>query len=70
MDLSEIYPYDPETLSELLAEAAAVETAVREAVRDALRMHKRLGNPVVTWEDGRVVWVSPEQIPVDDDPEL
>jgi hypothetical protein len=67
--MNKIYPYDPETLNEILAESAAVEAAVREAVREALLMHKRLGNPVVTWIDGRVVWVPPEQIPVDDDPE-
>lgn len=68
--MTEIYPYDPETLRELVAESDAVEAAVREAVRDALLMHKRLGNPVATWHDGRVVVIPPEQIPVDDAPRL
>ncbi|HWB12766.1 MAG TPA: hypothetical protein VG826_26305 [Pirellulales bacterium] len=66
--MTEIYPYDPQSLNELLAESAAVEAAVREAVRDALIMHKRLGNPVASWEDGRVVLIPPDQIPVDDAP--
>ena len=62
----QFHAYDPQTLAHLLAEADAVEAAVRESVRDALLMHKRLGNPVATWEDGRVVWVPAHEITVDD----
>jgi hypothetical protein len=40
--------------------------AMREAVREALLRHKKLGNPVAIWRDGHVVWLSPEEIPVDD----
>ncbi len=58
---------DPQTLAVIMAESAAVEAAVRESVREALRMHKRLGNSVVGWENGQVVWIPAEQIPVDDD---
>jgi hypothetical protein len=65
--MMDIYPYDAETLKQILAEADAVEAAVRESVRDALLMHKRLGNPVATWENGRVVWIPADQISVDDD---
>jgi len=57
---------DPQSLDQLLAESAAVETAVRESVREALLMHKRLGNPVAAWQDGRVVWIPADQIPVDE----
>ncbi|MBI4493233.1 MAG: hypothetical protein HY690_10630 [Chloroflexi bacterium] len=39
--------------------------AMREAVREALLRHKRLGNPVAVWQDGRVVWLSPEEIPTE-----
>ena len=56
---------DPETLRQNLAQADAVLIAVRESVREALIRHKRLGLQVVTWKDGRVVWVPAEQIPVD-----
>lgn len=65
----DIYPYDAEMLREILDESAAVEAAVREAIRDALLMHKRLGNPVVTWQDGRCVWIPADEIPVDDVPD-
>ena len=39
--------------------------AMTEAVREALRRHKRLGNPVAVWREGRVVWLRPEEIPGD-----
>jgi hypothetical protein len=38
--------------------------ALRQAVREALLDHKRAGNPVAIWKDGRVEWVQPEDIPV------
>jgi hypothetical protein len=42
--------------------------AMAEAVREASLRHKRLGNPVAVWQDGRVVWLAPEEIPVEDVP--
>lgn len=39
--------------------------AMREAVREALLRHKRLGNPVAVWKEGRVVWLRPEDIPAE-----
>jgi hypothetical protein len=32
------------------------------AVEEAIRDHKRAGNPIAEWRDGRVVLVPPEQI--------
>jgi hypothetical protein len=52
-----------------LAEAEAVEAAVQEAVLEALLEHKRAGNPVASWQDGKVIWVMPNDIPVEDTPE-
>jgi hypothetical protein len=46
-----------------------VEQVLRRAVRQALRMHKRAGNPVAGWRDGKVVVIPAEEIPVDDLPE-
>lgn len=42
-----------------------VDYLAKVAVRDALREHKRLGQSVVVWQNGKVVWVAPEDIPVD-----
>jgi hypothetical protein len=32
-------------------------------VGEALLDHKRAGNPVPEWRDGKVRWVAPEDIP-------
>ena len=42
-----------------------VNQALGTAVRKALREHKRLGQSVVIWQDGKVITVAPEDIPVD-----
>jgi hypothetical protein len=42
-----------------------IEAALVRAVRDVLLHHKRAGNPVAEWRDGRVVWIAPEDIPVE-----
>jgi hypothetical protein len=39
--------------------------AMQQGVREALRRHKQMGNPVAVWRDGAVVWIAPEDIPVD-----
>ena len=36
---------------------------MRAAVREAVLAHKRAGNPIAEWRDGRVVWIPPEEIP-------
>jgi hypothetical protein len=46
---------DDEMLDRIVEEAGR---AVEEAVRD----HKRAGNPIAEWRDGRVVLVPPDQI--------
>ena len=43
----------------------AVGHALGTAVRNALREHKRLGQSIVIWQDGKVVTLAPEDIPVD-----
>jgi len=37
--------------------------ALRQAVREALLDHKRAGNPVAVWQNGRVEWIQPDDIP-------
>jgi hypothetical protein len=46
---------DEQLLDRIVEEAGR---AVEEAVRD----HKRAGNPIAEWQNGRVVLVPPEQI--------
>ncbi len=42
----------------------AIDEAVRRAVRHALLAHKRAGNPVASWQDGRVVTIAAKDIQV------
>jgi hypothetical protein len=37
--------------------------ATQEGVRDALREHALLGRSVSIWRDGKIVWLSPAEIP-------
>jgi hypothetical protein len=51
--------------SERVNDIQRIESALRQAIREALHRHKRDGHPVAVWRDGRVVWIPPEDIPVD-----
>jgi len=44
--------------------ARMAEKALKRAVKEALLDHKLAGNPIAIWKNGRVVWISPEKIPV------
>jgi hypothetical protein len=44
-----------------------LENILREAGRQARIMHKRLGNPIASWQDGKVVIIPPEEISIEDD---
>ncbi len=46
-----------------------IEGVFRQGVREALLRHKKLGQSVAVWRDGKVVILSPEEIPVDDLPD-
>ncbi|HLK59311.1 MAG TPA: hypothetical protein VKU00_22315 [Chthonomonadaceae bacterium] len=52
----------PADLVRQIAEAEEMARAVRKAVREAVLDHKRAGNPVADWRDGKVVIVPPEEI--------
>ena len=57
-------------IGELFNDSEGMERALKEAVRKALLQHKRAGNPVVTWRNGKVVWVEPKDIDVEEEYEL
>jgi hypothetical protein len=42
--------------------AKDIEKILQLAVDHALLTHRRLGNPIATWKDGKVVIVPPEEI--------
>lgn len=46
----------------LVEQADEIERILQQAVEHELSIHKRLGNPVAAWRDGRVVIIPPEEI--------
>jgi hypothetical protein len=51
----------------IFREGTAIDRAVEESVREAVRRHKLLGNPIIVWRDGKVVWVPPDEAAPEDD---
>ena len=45
------------------SESERIIAAVKKATAEAVRMHKRLGNPIAVWREGKVVIVPPDEIP-------
>ena len=54
-------------IDQLFNDQEGMSRALGKAVRQALLQHKRAGNPIATWRDGKVVWIEPEKIEVQDD---
>ena len=52
------------SIEERAKDNALVLQAMDEAVHEAMRVHKLLGYPIATWEDGQVKIVPPEEIPL------
>lgn len=48
--------------------AQPIAAAIAQSARRALDEHKRLGYPIAESREGRVVWVPPEEIVLDDPP--
>ena len=40
-----------------------IEAGAREAIAQAIERHRRLGQSIAVWKDGKVVIVPPEEIP-------
>jgi hypothetical protein len=54
-------------ISELMAAGTPVDEALSRGIRQAMLRHKRLGESVVGWQDGKPVIIPADQIPVTDD---
>jgi len=50
-------------IDECMGDLALVRDALARAVGDALKAHKRAGNPIAEWRDGRIRWLQPAEIP-------
>jgi len=49
------------------AEGTPIDRALEAAVREARQQHKRAGNPVAEWRDGKIHWIPPDKIDVTDE---
>ena len=54
------------SIAELFEDGRAIDEALRLAAQDALRRHKQLGHSIPVWRKGRVVWIEPEDIQIDE----
>ena len=52
------------SIDEIFKEGSLIDKALKKAVQEALVRHKQAGNPIVVWRDGKIVWLKPEEIPV------
>ena len=50
----------------IMLDGITIQRALRESWIKTLVRHKRLGNPIVVWRDGKVVWIPAEEIVIPD----
>ena len=49
-------------IDQIMKEGTAIDEAIEEGVMEAMKLHVKMGHPMVEWEDGKCVWVSPKEI--------
>ncbi len=50
------------SISDLIRDNDLIQNALTQAIQDTVREHKLLGQPIVIWRDGKVVWVPPKKL--------
>lgn len=49
-------------IEEAIADRDRITSALAEGVKDAFKRHKQDGNPIVVMQDGKMLWLKPEEI--------
>lgn len=57
----------PSTPTERVEDLPRILRALRKGTRQAMQRHRQAGVPVAVWRDGAVVWLDPDEIPIDED---
>jgi hypothetical protein len=57
----------PKDVRSIMLDGTAIQRAHRASWIKTLDRHKRLGNPIVVWRDGKVVWIPAEEIVIPDE---
>jgi hypothetical protein len=56
---------DSYDITRVFRDRTPIDQALAAARREAVRQHKLTGQPLVTWRDGKVVLVPPDQVAPD-----
>lgn len=56
---------DSYDITRVFRDRTPIDQALAAARREAVRQHKLTGQPLVTWRDGKVVLVPPDQVDPD-----
>jgi len=51
-------------ISRAFADSETITRILQTGIRLELLKHKQAGKPVCEWRDNKVVWISPEHIPI------
>lgn len=44
-------------IEEIFSDGKQITETLQRAVREAVEMHRRAGNPIAVWKDGKAVWI-------------
>ena len=53
-----------QVISSIIPTGIEADRRVQQAMHAALLDHKRTGDPIAVWQDGRVVWIPADEIDV------
>jgi hypothetical protein len=49
-------------IAAIFREGTQIKRALQAATREAIKQHKQAGLPMVVWQDGQIVLMSPEEL--------
>ncbi len=58
---------DKTDIDAIFKDGKLIDEAMNRALKEAVRRHKFFNVPMVVWKDGKVEWISPDQLEVDSD---
>jgi hypothetical protein len=51
-------------ISKIFNDVDVVKTAMQAGINAALLKHKKMGESICVWRDGKVLWIAPEDIKI------
>ena len=52
-------------ISQIMNDPKKVRDIIQSGIDAALLKHKQAGNPVCEWKNNKIIWIAPENIPVE-----